>query len=152
MQKTKLGVTVGLLGAAIYILSHFAGYLALILLVGYVLLCEQNEWLRRTAVKAAVLKVLFSLVYAAINLLPTAVNFFDSFAGLFEKDVTSPFVTNMTSMLTISFNVFEMVLFLILGFMALKQRTIRFGFIDRFVNKVAAREEPVYWDPRYRGQ
>ena len=50
MQKSKLGISVGLLGALIY----FAGLinpLAMIVLVGYVLLKEENPWLRKAQLR-----------------------------------------------------------------------------------------------------
>lgn len=37
MQKTKLGITVGLLGAIVYFAGIFGGYQTLILISGYVL-------------------------------------------------------------------------------------------------------------------
>ncbi len=46
MQKTKLGVSVALMGAALYFLGLFSGYVALIILAGYVLLMEENVWLK----------------------------------------------------------------------------------------------------------
>lgn len=52
MEKTKLGVSIGLLGAGIFAAALFGGYVATIVLAGYVLLMETNEWLRRAAVKA----------------------------------------------------------------------------------------------------
>ncbi len=52
VQKTKLGISVGLLGAAIYFMGLFSGYMVAVLLAGYVLLFEENEWLKKSAVKA----------------------------------------------------------------------------------------------------
>ena len=43
-MKTKLGVSVGILGAATYFLGLFSGYTVLALVVGYILLCEQDSW------------------------------------------------------------------------------------------------------------
>lgn len=45
MQKTRLGISVGMLGAAIYLTGLFSGYLVVVLMVGYVLLFEENSWL-----------------------------------------------------------------------------------------------------------
>lgn len=42
MQKTRLGISVGMLGAAIYLTGLFSGYLVAVLLTGYVLLFEEN--------------------------------------------------------------------------------------------------------------
>lgn len=73
MQKTKIGVSVGLLGAAIYFMGLFSGYLTVVLLIGYVLLFEENEWLRKSAVKAVALMVVFSLAAAVMNLIPNVI-------------------------------------------------------------------------------
>ena len=52
MQRTKIGISAGLLGAGIYFTGLFSGYLIPIILTFYVLWFEENGWLRRTAVKA----------------------------------------------------------------------------------------------------
>ncbi len=44
MQKARLGVSVGLLGSAMYLISLFSGFLPAVVLGGYVFLCEQNVW------------------------------------------------------------------------------------------------------------
>lgn len=62
MQKTRLGISVGLLGAAIYFMGLFSGYLLAVLLAGYVLLFEENSWLRKNAVKAMSVMAVFSLL------------------------------------------------------------------------------------------
>jgi uncharacterized membrane protein YbhN (UPF0104 family) len=61
MQKTKLGISVGLLGAALYFLGLLS-FLGLLILSGYVLLFETNEWLRRSAVKAVAVVIGFALI------------------------------------------------------------------------------------------
>ena len=50
MQKAKLGISVGLLGAAIYLTALSGSLLGLLVLAGYVLLVEDNQWLRLSAV------------------------------------------------------------------------------------------------------
>ena len=74
MQKTKLGISVGTLCAAIYFTGIFGGYFTAVFLAGYVLLVENNEWLRKNAVKAIVLMIIFSIVTAIINLIPDAIS------------------------------------------------------------------------------
>src|SRR5574344_1340231 len=49
MEKTKLGIPVGLLGAAMLFACYFGGYLVSFVLAGYILLFEENAWLKRTA-------------------------------------------------------------------------------------------------------
>lgn len=75
MQKTRLGISVGLLGAAIYFMGLFSGYLLAVLLAGYVLLFEENSWLRKNAVKAMSVMAVFSLLITVLNLVPNAFDF-----------------------------------------------------------------------------
>ena len=67
MQKSNFGVSVGVVGAAMYLLSLFGGYMAALLLIGYVLLFESNTWLKRTAVKVAVITFIFSVASGCIG-------------------------------------------------------------------------------------
>ena len=43
MQKTRLGISVGLLGAGVCFLGLVGGYLVTAILAGYILLFEENE-------------------------------------------------------------------------------------------------------------
>lgn len=57
----------GMLGAAIYLTELFSGYLVAVLIAGYVLLFEENGWLKRSAVKAVSLMVFFSFITVLIK-------------------------------------------------------------------------------------
>ena len=52
MEKSKLGISVGLLAALLYFLGLLSGYLVTVLVAGYILVAESNLWLRKSAVKA----------------------------------------------------------------------------------------------------
>ena len=67
MQKTRLGITVGLMGALTYFIALFGGYLAMIIVAGYILLFESNEWLKKAAVKAAVITIGFAVLISVIS-------------------------------------------------------------------------------------
>ena len=149
MMKTKLGITVGLFGAAIYLMTHFGGYIPLILLGGYVLLFEPNEWLRRTAVKAAVLKVMFSLLYLAVSFLPTVLSMCSSMLRVFDSEFNYYAVSNLFDALRGGVEIFELILFVILGIKALNQGTIVIGFVERIINKFMPRDEARYDAPHY---
>ena len=62
MEKTRVGITAGAFGAAACLAGFFGGYVAVILLAGYVLLFEENAWLRRCVVKVFVIMLFFSFV------------------------------------------------------------------------------------------
>ena len=103
MQKTKLGISVGTLCAAIYFTGIFGGYFTAVFLAGYVLLVENNEWLRKNAVKAIVLMIIFSIVTAIINLIPDAISCVEhimSAMGLvFSENCLSNLIAAITSVI-----------------------------------------------------
>lgn len=135
MQKTKLGISVGLFGTAIYFLGLFSGYLVTVLLVGYVLLCEDNQWLRKAAVKAISVMVLFSFVSAIINLIPNAMSFIDYIVSMFGGNFYIAFISNLVNAVVTALNVIEKLLLLGLGVKALNQGTIAVPVVDGLINK-----------------
>lgn len=135
MQKSKLGISVALIGAALYFLGLFSGYLAVIILAGYVLLMEENVWLKKTAVKSVALLILFSLILSVVGLIPGLVNFIDDIFNIFGGNFYISFLTNIISMLRSGINLIQTVLFLILGLKAMNQGTIPVPMIDKLVDK-----------------
>jgi len=135
MQKTKLGISVGLLGAIFFFAGFFGGYLVTILMAGYILLVEDNAWLKRVTVKGVVLMLFFSVLAALINFIPNVVDLIDSLLRIFKNDFYIPVISNIINFILTVLNVAEKVLFLILGFKALKQTTIVIPPLDSFVGK-----------------
>lgn len=135
MQKTKFGISVGLLGAAIYFMGLFGGYFVVALLAGYVLLFEENEWLRKSAVKAVSTMVCFSLFIVIINLLPNAISFINYIASMFGGSFHIAFISNLVSAVTSAIDIIEKVLFIGLGVKALSQGTIVVPVVDNLINK-----------------
>ena len=82
-MKTKLGVSVGVLAAATFFLGLFGGYTALALLVGYILLFEQDSWLKKTAVKAIAIMLIFSAANYILDLIPSLLNMINNLLGIF---------------------------------------------------------------------
>lgn len=135
MQKTKLGISVGLLGAGQYFMGLFSGYLVAVLLAGYVLLCEDNEWLKKAAVKAISVMVLFSFASAIVNLIPNVMSFIDSIVSMFGGNFYIAFISNLVNAVVTALNVIEKLLLLGLGVKALNQGTIAVPVVDGLINK-----------------
>lgn len=135
MQKTKLGITVGALGAITFFVGFFGGYLAAIVLAGYALLFEENAWLKRSVVKAVVLMVFFSVTVAIINVIPDLLEFVGNIASVFNGNFSIIKVNQIVNVLVSGLNLVEKVLFLGLGVKALSQGTIVIPFIDKKVSK-----------------
>lgn len=135
MQKTRLGISVGMLGAAVYLTGLFSGYLVTILIAGYVLLFEENGWLKRSVVKAVSLMVFFSFITVLINLIPDAMNCISYIASMFGGNFHIGFVSNLVSAVTSVIDIIEKVFFLALGVKALNQGTIAVPVVDKLISK-----------------
>lgn len=135
MQKTRLGISVGVLGAAIYFAGLFGGYLVAVVMAGYVLLFEGNEWLKKNAVKAVATMMLFSLLTVAINLIPNAVTFINNVAGIFGESFSIAPLTRVVSAITNILDIIEKVLFIGLGLKAINQGSITVPVVDKLINK-----------------
>lgn len=135
MQKTRLGITVGALGAITFFAGFFGGYLVAIVLAGYALLFEKNAWLKRSVVKAVVLMVFFSVTVAIINVIPDLLEFVGNIASVFNGNFSIIKVNQVVNVVVSGLNLVEKVLFLGLGVKALSQGTIVIPFIDKKVSK-----------------
>lgn len=135
MRSYRLGISVGLLGAAIYFLGLFSGYIIMVILAGYVLLFEENVWLKKSAVKAVTLMILFSLLSVMINLIPNSISFFDDFVGIFGGKIQIHAVSKLADALSDVLDLVKKLLFIGLGFSALNQGTVRVPIVDRLLDR-----------------
>ncbi len=135
MQKTKLGISVGLMGFITYLACYFGGYIVAILLFGYILLVENNQWLRKTAVKALILTIAFSVLPAIIQLIPDAIEFIGKIVSLFGGNFHASIITGIINLLTSAIGLVKAVLFILLGIKALSQGSITVPIIDDMTNK-----------------
>lgn len=129
MQKTRLGVSVGLFGAMLYFVG-LVSIIPLVLMAGYVLLAEENMWLKRAAVKAVGVVLFFAVLSALIGLVGNFSTFLTETARLFNGQVN---MTELNRIITICRTVLSFVqaMFLImLGIKALKQGDVKFSVVD----------------------
>lgn len=135
MQKTRFGITVSLLGAAIYFMGLFGGFLVTALLTAYVLLFEENEWLKKSAVKAVALMVVFSILSVLIYLIPNVINFIDNVVGIFGGSFYINLVSSVANAAASALDIIEKVLFIGLGIKALNQGNIAVPVVDKLIDK-----------------
>lgn len=135
MKKTKLGITVGLLGAAIFLTGLLSGYFVAVVLAGYVLLFEENAWLRRSAVKAISLMIIFSLITTIINLIPNASGFIGNIVSIFNGSFSLTVLNRIAAALVSGIDIVEKILFIFLGIKALNQGTVIIPIVDNLVSK-----------------
>ena len=135
MEKTKLGLSVAVVGAIAYLACFYGGYVAAFLVVGYILIAENNEWLKKLSVKAFVLMVAFSVASSVVYLIPNAINCIDSLVGIFGGNFYVPVVSDLVSTIITWLDFIEKLLFLGLAFFALGNKTIAISAVDNFVEK-----------------
>ena len=136
MQKTKLGLSVGLVGMGMFLICFFGGYAAAVILAGYILLFEENMWLKKATVKGIVLLVTFSLLSALIGFIPDIIRLISGFSVLFNGDpVYAEVISKIVNVIDIILEIAEKALFIILGVYALKQRTLKIPVIDPLIDK-----------------
>ncbi len=135
MQKTKLGIPFGLLASAIYFTGLFGGYLVAIVLTAYVLLVEDDEWLRRSSIKAVILMVLFSLIDTVIGFFPDVLGVISSFLGMFSVAFTFNTFSKIIYLLTEILDIVEYILFIALGIKALRRRSLPIPVVDSLIYK-----------------
>lgn len=134
-MKTKLGISVGLMGAAVCLATLFAGYTPAIILAGYVLICEENEWLKKTVVKALAVTFVLSFLSAVIGLIPDALSWIGSVFGVFSGSFKYDIVSSIISLIKKTIDIVEKVVLLCMAFKALKQESVSVPFIDGLVDK-----------------
>ncbi len=135
MEKTRLGVSVAVFGAFIYAAAIFGGYTASTILVGYVLLMESNEWLKKTAVKALATLAFFSFLSLLVGLIPDAFGVISSLLRTFGLTVSFSFVTDIFGVLSRVVSLLEDLVFAGLIFKSLNQGTIKIPVVDGIVEK-----------------
>lgn len=135
MQKTKLGISVGLMGFITYFACYFGSYVVAIILFGYILLFESNQWLRKTAVKALILTIAFSLLSTLVGLIPDIIDFIGSIASVFNGSFYLSIVSKIVTVLTSAILLVKTVLFIVLGIKALGQGSITVPLVDDLTNK-----------------
>ena len=135
MQKTRLGISAALLGAVVCFSGLFSGYLLVFLLTAYILLMEENVWLKKTAVKTVAVLMVFSLLNAVLGLIPDLISVISSIFNIFNGSFSIRILSSIISAARSILGFLETLLLLGLGFKALNQGTIKIPMIDKLVDK-----------------
>ncbi|MCM1105132.1 MAG: hypothetical protein NC409_13635 [Clostridium sp.] len=134
MLKTKLGISIALVGAAMYFLGALS-FIPAVLLAGYVLIAEQNEWLKRQAAKMIGVVVVFGLLSIAVGWIDDIVSILNIIVRWFDKDVYLSVPANLTSLCQYIISVVKEVFLLVMGFMALGMKNVKLGVVDKQLDK-----------------
>jgi len=136
LVKAKIGISLGLLGAALY----FMGIISIVpqvLLAGYVLLFEENAWLKKAAVRSVMIVISFSILSAAVGLLGNSQSILIDLIGLFKGTIDLTWLTRIISMCRTAIAFAQTIILIVLGVSALSQShgDIKFAPVDNIVSK-----------------
>lgn len=134
MEKTKLGISVGLLGAALCFTGLF-NYLGLIILAGYVLIFEKNEWLRKSAVKVVTIVIAFTIISTLIGISNSILDILNVPLSWVKIPFRLSWPLKIDSIVLSVLGILEKLVLLLLGFKAFTQGTISLGPIDKIIDK-----------------
>lgn len=138
MQKSKLGISVGVLCSILFFACLFGGWLVSIVIAAYILINEENPWLKKTSIKAILLMILFTVVPAILQLIPGFFGVLDSIWHIFDEFINVEFFDTLERIIYAINDIIyfvEKILFLLLGIFALKQSTIKIPGVDTLLNK-----------------
>lgn len=134
MEKTKLDISVGLLGAILYF-SGLINFLVLVILAGYVLLFENNAWLRKSAVKAVVIVIAFSVASIIIGISNSIFDILNTPLSWFRIPFRISWPLSIDSIVLRALDIIEKVILLVLGFKAFSQGSMNLGPIDNIIDR-----------------
>ena len=142
MTKTKLGISVGLFGAAMYFMGLIT-ILPLVIMAGYVLLFEDNAWLKRTAVKALAIVMFFSVLSTLLGLLSSSHVLINDFVMLFgDRPLNMSVFIRIISICRTVLSVLQSIVLLLAGFKALTMGNISVPVVDKLINSHLSFEKP----------
>ena len=141
MDKTKLGISQGMLGAAVYFTAALLGYISLFIVGGYILLVEKTEWLKKCVVKAVVLMLLYSLLSTVVGLIPQMFSFSsgeDALLGGYYLYLAGAY--QIAAAVLVVLNLTRIGLFIALGLKALNEKTITIPIVDKLIDRYMDKE------------
>jgi len=133
-MKTKLGISVELFGAALYF-TGLISIVPLVLMAGYVLIVESDEWLKKTAVKAVGVVIFFAILSSVVGLVSSSTSLLSDIVSLFRGTLNLGMLGRFLSICQKAISLVQALILLLLGFMALKQGDIKLGSVDKVIEK-----------------
>ena len=133
MEKSKLGISIALF-AALTFMSGYFGITVLVLVAGYILIREENAYLKKTAVGTVVLYLAFAALSLCVSLLSTFFSLVNVGGWMYSTimyTVTNGFTSFLSNLITIA----KYVVFGLLALLALLGKEVKIPVIDKFVEK-----------------
>ena len=140
MYKTKLGLSNCKVAGIIFLLALITSFYSasiifswpLVLLVAYVLLKEDDLWLKASAVKAVLVVLVFILVPILFSFVDNIISFINFFLRIADATPIND-GWGIISFFEMLFSIVEKVFLLILSLSAFKGKTIKLPIVDNMI-------------------
>ena len=133
MEKTRIGISVGLFAALLYLMG-ILNLLGLVIMAGYVLFFENSDFLRKAAVRALVIYVVFSLISVAFGMIDNVFGILNVMIGWIAS-VHLHFPLNLDQIVLYVAGILKNLLLIVLAALALGQKTVPLGPLDSWLSK-----------------
>ncbi len=132
-MKTKLGISTGLLSALAFFAALYSGWLAVLLITGYVFLFETDAALKKNSLTATVLMVIFYLASSLINLVPNLIGLLDDMVAVFDGYISVPVIGQLATFSNSLLALVEKVLFILLAILSLGGKSVSLPLVNKLV-------------------
>ena len=133
---TKLGIKTNILAVLMCTICLASGWLGALLVAGYILLQENDAFLRKTAIKALCVMALVALIDAAIDLLPAAISWLSVFMGFFGGSLYIGVLNTLCSWVTSLASLAQEVVLLIMAWQAFHNKEFAIKPLDNLVDNI----------------
>jgi len=137
MEKTKLGVSSGILGAIAFLAFLFGGYIPGLLVLGYIVVCEKSESLRTSAVTALLITLAASVLNLVIGLIPDLLRYVNSLLNIFDEYLEADVLYNIENFLVSTVNLAEMAALVVLAVFSALNKPLQIPFVKKLLAKDA---------------
>jgi len=136
VNKTKLGITTGML-ASILFLSGLSNFLIMVLVAGYILIFEGDENLRKNAVKGILFMLGLVVIRAFISLLNDGFGVINTLGRMFSENSGSLYIPfGLDTFLQYVISVIQGGGLLIFAYKSRKGDVVDIPVIDDFIEKL----------------
>jgi hypothetical protein len=142
---SRLGISAGLVAAAAYFLALFNSWVPLLVLAGYVLLFERDEFMRFSVIKAVGICFFFMFISVLIGFIPSGISLIREALAVFNTNFVNTFTQKTTEIISFSRTlliVIERIILIVLAVKALSNETVGFGPIDNIISVHAKKAPP----------
>ncbi len=136
MLKTKLGLPANVAAAVMYLVALFGGgYLAPLVLAGYILLFEDLNFVRRAAVKSIALLLAVSVINLVVYLIPNFVDMIQDMLWIFDETFDASTLDRLCVFTMDIVYLAQKVFFVLLAVMALFRKSIDIKPLNKLADK-----------------